>query len=335
MVIKGMIKSSLDNKQAFLREALALEKEGCQIIRLAVEKERNLKVIDILKRNVSVPIEADVHFDYRLALLSIERGADTVRLNPLNINKISRVREVVRAAIKNKVPLRVAVNSGGIRKKMPDNKLALALAGKVISYVKIIEKEGFGQIVVSAKTNCVKSTILANSILYDKLDYPIDLGLTATGPYTEGLVKSSVALGVLLYQGIGSALRVSLNSSSVEEVRAAKSILQSLGLRYFYPEIISCPTCSRCNVDLRTKVEDLKKFIYKKGLNSSGVRVALMGCPVNGPGEASSADIGIAFGRNFGMLFKSGRILKRIDEGRCLSVLKDYIEGGSYGKKRA
>lgn len=327
VVIKGMIKSCLDDERKVIKEAKDLEREGCQIIRVAVEKEKDAKIIDILRSRINIPLEADIHFDYRLALLSIERGVDSLRLNPLNIQKRTYVKEVARYALENRVPIRIGVNSGGFKKKMTDNALARGMVSKILSYVKIMEEQGLRKIMVSAKANSPAVTLLANRLLYEKLDYPIHLGLTATGPFQEGLIKSSLTLGTLLYEGIGNALRVSLNSDSLEEVRAAKIILQSLGLRSFFPEIISCPTCSRCKVNLKELVEDFKEFIYSNRFNNKNMRIALMGCPVNGPGEASCADVGIAFGKGFGVLFKEGKIVKRVPQGQCLDILKDCIKG--------
>jgi len=326
VAIKGMIKSCLDDESKVVKEAKDLEREGCQIIRVAIEKEKDAKIIGILRGIINIPLEADIHFDHRLALLSIERGVDCLRLNPLNIRRIAYVKEVARCALENRVPIRIGVNSGGFKKKTTDNALARALAGKVFSYVRIMEEQGFRKIMVSAKANSPAATILANRLLYEKLYYPIHLGLTATGPFQEGLIKSCLTLGILLYEGIGNALRVSLNSDSLEEVRVAKIILQSLGLRRFLPEIISCPTCSRCKVDLKELVEDFKRFIYSNSFNNKNMRIALMGCPVNGPGEASCADVGIAFGKDFGVLFREGKIVKRVPKGRCLDILKDYIQ---------
>jgi (E)-4-hydroxy-3-methylbut-2-enyl-diphosphate synthase len=323
LVIKGMIKSPLNNKAKVIKEAKGLEQEGCQIVRLAVEKEADADILSALKRELTVPIEADIHFNHRLALLSLKKGADCIRLNPLNIERSAHLREVVKAAKARGIPIRVGVNSGGFRGKSSDKALASAMAKKVLSYVRIIERFKFRKIMLSAKANSPKATILVNQMLKQKSSYPLHLGLTATGPFYEGLIKSSLTLGILISQGIGSAMRLSLNADSREEVRVAKHILQALGRKVYYPEIISCPTCSRCKVDLRGKVEDFRKILYQ-GRNSfynKKVKVALMGCPVNGPGEASAADLGIAFGKDFGVLFKKGKPVRRINESQYKGVL--------------
>ncbi|MBN2120662.1 MAG: (E)-4-hydroxy-3-methylbut-2-enyl-diphosphate synthase [Candidatus Omnitrophica bacterium] len=328
VVVKGMIKSSFDDRAGLIKEAKALEKEGCQILRIAIEKKQDAQIIDILKSRINIPVEADIHFDYRLAILSLEKGVDCLRLNPLNINKLKQIRQVVALAKDKDIPIRVGVNSGGFKGKRSEDLLVSSMAKEIFSYIKIMENLKFKKIMVSAKAPSARVTLKVNQLLYKKLDYPIHLGLTATGPFYEGLIKSSITLGILLYQGIGSALRVSLNSSSLEEVKAAKVILQSLGLGFFYPEIISCPTCSRCKVDLRAKVEKFKKILNSNSNNSYNkkVKIALMGCPVNGPGEASSADIGIAFGKNYGVLFKEGRPIKRIGHKLYSKVLLDSLK---------
>lgn len=327
LVVKGMIKSSLEDRGRVFKEARKLKEEGAQIIRVAVEKEEALELIEPLKEATELSLEADIHFNYNLALASLEKNIDCLRLNPLNIYKKAQVRKIIRKAKEKLIPVRVGVNSGGFRKKMKDEALAQAMVKKLISYVRLLEEEGFNDILVSAKAESCLATILANQTLSKRLPYPINLGLTATGPFFEGLIKSSLTLGILIYQGIGSSLRVSLNSDSYQEVRVARWILQALGKRRFYPEIISCPSCSRCKVDLRRKVEEFKEIIYKNKdkLYNKNVRVALMGCMVNGPGEASSSDAGVAFGKRKALLFSRGKIIKRIKEHQALESLLSLL----------
>ncbi len=328
VVVKGMLKSSLNDPERVIGEASRLEKEGCEIIRVAFERKSHSGVVKRIKKTVSVPLEADVHFDYRLALSALDLGIDALRLNPMNIYKKKEIREVVRAALINKVPIRVGINSGGFRKRVSDKQLSDLMLNKISGYVRFMEKEGFKNIMLSAKTHSLSSTVLVNRSLYRKFPYPLHLGLTASGPYTEGLIKSSSALGILLYEGIGDAVRLSLNADSFEEVKAAKILLQGVSLRRFSPEIISCPTCSRCRVDLKGKVEKFKEILYKNrnSFYNKDISIALMGCPVNGPGEAVSADIGIAFGKGYGMLFKKGEVLRRVREEEALGILLKYIE---------
>ncbi|MCD6540098.1 MAG: (E)-4-hydroxy-3-methylbut-2-enyl-diphosphate synthase [Candidatus Omnitrophica bacterium] len=328
IVIKGMIKSSLEDNKNFLKEVKLLKQEGCQILRVAIEKEGDLKVIDWLRNLIDVPLEADIHFNYRLALSALEKGVDCLRLNPLNIYRKPQLTKIAKLAKEKSTPVRVGVNSGGFKKKMGSRELAQAMVKKIFSYVEFLESLDFRKIMVSAKADSCLATILANQILYKKLPYPIHLGLTATGPLYEGLIKSSLTLGILIYQGIGSAIRVSLNSSSWEEVRTAGWILQSLGKGQFYPEIISCPTCSRCKVDLKKKVEKFKEMVYKNrdSLYNKNIKVALMGCAVNGPGEASTSDLGLAFAGRRALLFKRGKIIKAIEEKDSLDTLWYFLK---------
>jgi (E)-4-hydroxy-3-methylbut-2-enyl-diphosphate synthase len=327
VLIKAMIKSGLDNPRKVISEAVSLESEGCEILRLAIEKQTSIDVMSKLKKKLNIPIEADIHFDYRLALQSLEKGADMIRLNPANIYKARQVSQVIAAAKEFNVPIRVGLNSGGIKKRVSDKKLALLVFDKMKKYIKFIEKQGFSNLVISAKTHSLGSTLRLNRMMDSEFRFPINLGLTASGPYEEGLVKSSMALGILISKGIGDAIRLSLNSDSLQEVKIAKQVLQFLGLRRFFPEIISCPTCSRCKVDLRTKVEKIKQALYKQPNKyyNKNATLALMGCPVNGPGEAAAADIGIAFGRDYGLLFKKGKKIKRIKEKDFIRILLDNI----------
>ncbi len=328
IVVKGMIKSPLEEERKVLREAQKLKEEGAQILRIAIEKESDLKLIEVLKKSTELPLEADIHFNYNLALLALEKNIDCLRLNPSNIYKRPQVRKIAKKAKENSIPIRVGVNSGGFRKRMSKDELASAMVRRVFSYISLLEEEDFKNILVSAKADSCLSTILANQILYKKLPYPINLGLTATGPLYEGLIKTSLSLGILIYQGIGQAIRVSLNTDSWEEVRVAYWILQSLGRGYFYPQIVSCPTCSRCKVNLREKVEEFKENIYKNKdkLYNKNIKVALMGCMVNGPGEASSSDVGLAFGKKKAILFKGGKIIRTIGEEDSLSSLLYFLK---------
>ena len=307
--IKGMIKSPLSKLGEVVGEVKRLEKEGAEAIRVAVCDEKAAGVIRQLKKHSKLPFVADVHFNYRVALKAINEGFQGVRLNPLNIYKKKEVREVVRAAGKAKVSIRIGVNSGGFRKTFSSEKaLAEEMVRRAADYIKIFEKDGFFDIMVSLKASTVKTTILANRIFSQKFSYPLHLGITATGPFGEAVVKSSIGIGRLLSEGIGSIIRVSLTAPSFWEIRIAKYILQALGIRSFGPQIISCPTCSRCEVDLIKIVEKFKKELERKKFKKP-LSIALMGCVVNGPGEAHQADIGVAFGKSKAAIFRKNKIL--------------------------
>ena len=326
--IKGMLKSSLQDKEGVIREARRLEREGAEAIRVAVEKRSDAKIAGVLKRKVSVPLAADVHFDYRLALGSIEAGFDQIRLNPLNIYRREEVKEVAKELKKAGVPLRVGINSGGFKKDFSNaESIAKEMVKVVANYLNIIEKEGFFDIMVSLKTSGIDSTLIANKEFRRHFDYPLHLGVTATGPFLEGVVKSSLGVGMMLSSGIGDIIRVSLTGPSWQEIKVAQYILQSLGLRSFFPEVISCPTCSRCNVDLPGIVDKLRKELSKLDNISLPRKIAVMGCVVNGPGEAYQADIGLAFGRKRAAIFKKDRIVGWTDENNALRDLIDKIGG--------
>jgi len=316
-----MLKSPTTNIRQLSEEAKTLEKEGAEAIRIAVKEERDANLAHILKRKIKTPFVADVHFNYRLAILAIEKGFDSIRLNPLNITKPDQVRQIIRLAKQNRVSIRVGVNSGGFKKKFPSPQaLAEAMLGKVRDYLAIFEKEGFFDIMVSLKGTDVLSTKIANELFAKEFDYPLHLGVTATGPFLCGVIKSSIALGDLLSRGIGNVIRVSLTAPSFWEIRVAKYILEALNLRKFGPQIISCPTCSRCEVDLISIVEKFQKSLNRLNLKKP-LQIALMGCVVNGPGEAYQADIGAAFSKNKAVIFKKDKILGQSNEKRIINDL--------------
>ena len=307
--IKGMLKTPTHKTQELIEEAKSLEEEGAEAIRMAVKEESAVKLRQILKKHISVPMVADIHFHYKLALEAIDAGFEGIRLNPLNITKESEVREVARAAKKNKVSIRVGVNSGGFKRRFKSvDEQAGVMVGEAARYLKMLEKFGFYDTMVSLKGADAATTIAANRLFAKKFAYPLHLGVTATGLYEQALVKSAIGIGVLLNEGIGNVIRVSLSAPSVLEIRAAKNILTALGLRRFGPEIISCPTCSRCEVDLINIVKDFEKAL-RESCFKKPVKIAVMGCVVNGPGEAYQADIGAAFGRDKAAIFKKDKIL--------------------------
>ncbi len=319
--IKGMIKSPFSNRDAVLAEARQLEKEGAEAIRLAIKEEKDAALARILKKHINVPLVADIHFQYRFALAAIENGFDAIRLNPLNIEKESEVKEVAREAKKANIAIRIGINSGGFKKDFASSQaLAKQMVKVVANYIRILERERFFDIMVSLKGSDPLSTIMANELFAKDFDYPLHLGVTATGSFLSGVVKSSIGLGQLLSQGIGSVIRVSLTAPSFTEIQVAKYILQALNLRAFGPQIISCPTCSRCEVNLIQMVEKLQEKLDKVS-DAKPIRVALMGCVVNGPGEARQADIGAAFGQRKAVIFRKDKIIGRSDEKNILNDL--------------
>ncbi|MBU2473856.1 MAG: flavodoxin-dependent (E)-4-hydroxy-3-methylbut-2-enyl-diphosphate synthase [Candidatus Omnitrophica bacterium] len=328
--IKAMLKTPTREVKKLIKEACQLKQEGAEAIRLAVREEKDARILSLLKKEVDLPFVADVHFHYQCALLAIEQGFDAIRLNPLNIYKKNQVKEVARKAKAYGISMRVGVNSGGFKRKF-NNPLAQAKAmvSACAGYLKVLEAVEFFDIMVSLKGSDVMSTIWANRLFAQKFNYPLHLGVTASGPFLEGTVKSSIGLGSLLQEGIGDIIRVSLTAASFWEIRLAKEILQALGLRAFGPQIISCPTCSRCEVNL---IDIVDKF--KKELQSSDVKqpltIALMGCVVNGPGEASQADIGAAFGKTRAAIFKDGKILKQTSQNK---VIEELLKGVKHGFK--
>jgi len=321
--IKGMLKVSFDNPRALISEAKRLEHEGAEAIRMAIRKEQDVKLFSLLKKHVSVPLVSDIHFHSKLAISAIKEGFEGVRLNPLNISKKKQVREIAQLAKQQNTSIRVGINSGGFKKDFSSSKkLAQAMVRECLRYLRVLESENFFDIMVSLKGSDIRSTLIANEMLAESCNYPIHLGITASGPFLEGLIKSSVGLGSLLYRGIGNIVRVSLTAPSYQEIRVAKHILQGLGLRKFDTEVISCPTCSRCEVNLIDIVDRFKKELKNLGFNKP-IRIAIMGCVVNGPGEAYQADIGVAFGKKKAAIFRKNKILGWSSEKK---IIKDLMK---------
>lgn len=320
IAIQSMTNTTTASVENTIKQIRELESSGCEIVRVAIQNNEDARAIKKIRPKIHIPLVADIHFNWRLALEAIDSGADKIRLNPGNIYKKNEIKEVVSALKQANIPLRVGLNSGSVKENsshklnMPDRLVHAAL-----SYIRMIEKLKFNNIVISLKASNVLDTIEAYRKISGVCDYPLHLGLTATGLPQQGAVKSAVALGVLLSEGIGDTLRVSLTDDPVEEVKIAKYILEALNIRRFGPEIISCPTCGRCEVDLIKIVKDLECSL------SASIRkpfkMAVMGCVVNGPGEAKEADIGIAFGKKEGLLFKKGKPTKKINAKECVKVL--------------
>lgn len=338
--IQSMANAESRDVKAVVSQIKALEKAGCEIVRIAVKNSDDAEAVREIKKRINIPLVCDIHFNYQLALKAIRMGADKIRLNPGNINKPEEVAAVARAAKNAGIPIRVGLNSGSVKISSRERDMASALVNSAISYTKMLEASGFHDIIISLKASDVITTIGAYRRMSEHSDYPLHLGVTAAGPYDAGIVKSSIGIGSLLADGIGDTVRVSLTSDPVNEVKAARLMLGALGLRRFGPEIISCPTCGRCQVDLIGIVSDLERNLstmnYKLSTSATKIggsacggkrplTIAVMGCEVNGPGEAMCADIGVAFGKNSGMLFKNGKIFKKVAAKNAVKELLSLL----------
>lgn len=323
--IQSMLNIPADNIEASAEQAKALEKAGCEIIRAAVPKIENVPLITALKNAVSVPIVADIHFDYKIALACVEAGVDKIRINPGNIGGAEKVRAVADACKSRNVPIRIGVNSGSLEKEMLKKYGAPtpeALTESALNHVRLLNDCDFDDIVISIKSSDVRLMIAAYRLLSKQTNYPLHLGVTEAGTEHMGILKSAVGIGSLLCDGIGDTIRVSLTADPVKEVSAARDILKACGMGGGV-EIVSCPTCGRTKIDLiklANRVEEMLKDEQKP------LKVAVMGCAVNGPGEAREADIGIAGGDGEGLIFKKGEILRKVPENMILEELKKEIE---------
>lgn len=325
--VQSMTKTDTKNVNATVKQIKNLEKAGCEIIRLAVPDMEAAKAIGTIKQSVSIPMIADIHFDWRLALEALKQGVDGLRINPGNIGTKWKVAEVVKAAADRSVPIRIGVNAGSLEKNLLakyGHPSPEALVESASGHIDILENLGFKSIKVSLKASNVPATIAAYRLFSKKYRYPLHVGISEAGPPSTGIIKSSVGIGILLSEGIGDTIRVSLTAEPAEEVRVAYEILKALHIRKKGAEIISCPTCGRCNIDIKklaAKVEAKLKKIKKP------ITVAVMGCVVNGPGEAREADFGIAGGKGRGILFKKGKIIKQVKEEDLFNALLKEIEG--------
>lgn len=324
--IQSMLNAPADDVAANVSQAKRLEEAGCQIIRVAIPDRNAVGLISKLKETVSVPIVADIHFDYRLALESVAAGVDKIRINPGNIGEESRVKEVVQACKQHEIPIRVGVNSGSLEKHILEkhgSPTAQAMVDSALYHTSLIEKYDYNQIAISMKSSNVPTTIQAYRLAAQQCDYPLHLGVTEAGTAHMGLIKSSIGIGSLLCDGIGDTIRVSLTDDPVNEVYAAKDILKAIGMQTEGITFISCPTCGRTKINLialATEVEERLKSCPKT------LTVAIMGCAVNGPGEAREADIGIAGGDGCALLFKKGEILRKIPEENVVEELLKEID---------
>jgi (E)-4-hydroxy-3-methylbut-2-enyl-diphosphate synthase len=321
VVVQSMTKTPTHDIAATVAEITRLETAGCEIVRLAVPDERAARALPEIKKRVVLPVIADIHFDFRLALASLRAGVDGLRLNPGTIGSRENVRRVAAAAKARGVPIRIGVNSGSLEKRLLaryGGATPEAMVESALGHIRLLEDLGFDLIKVSLKASDVGRTVAAYRLLADRVDYPLHLGITEAGSGEAGVIKSAVGLGILLSEGLGDTIRVSLTSPPEEEVRVAFSILQSLGLRARGVNFISCPTCGRVEVDLMKLAAEAAGRLRSI---SVPLTVALMGCMVNGPGEAKEADVGIACGRRAGVLFRKGKLVRRVEEGRIVSEL--------------
>ena len=329
VAIQSMTKTKTSDVEQTVLQIKQLELAGCQIVRLAIKDSADAAALKRIKAKVKIPLVADIHFDWRLAIAAIENGADKIRLNPGNIDKPKDIQTVIRALKSANIPLRIGLNSGSVKDSGPrKSSMTDRLVASCMNYVRSIEQLKFDKIVISLKANNVLDTVEAYRKMAKVCSYPLHLGVTATGSAYNGIIKSSVAIGALLLEGIGDTMRVSLTDNPQEEVRAAKCILESLGLRNPAVQLISCPTCGRCEVDLINLVKELETKLTseKYALSGSPLKVAVMGCVVNGPGEAKEADLGVAFGKNQGILFSHGKIVKKIAVDNCARILLQEIK---------
>ncbi len=322
--VQSMCNTDTRDSKSTVKQILELEKAGCEIIRVAVPDMTAAKAIKDIKKNIHIPLVADIHFDYNLALESIKNGVDKVRINPGNIGSNQNVKKVVDACKDKNIPIRIGINTGSLEKgaEKKYGRTAKAMVESALSHIKILEKLHFYNIVISMKASDIQRTVEAYELLSKKVSYPLHLGITEAGTINIGTVKSSVGLGIMLFKGIGDTIRVSLTGDPLEEVRVGWEILKSLKLRSRGVNLISCPTCGRTEIDLiglANKVEKALTSIDKP------ITVAVMGCVVNGPGEAKEADIGIAGGHHQGVIFKKDQIICTVPEEKILEVLLSEI----------
>ncbi len=324
--IQSMTNTKTEDVRATVEQIHRLEAAGCEIVRSTVPTVEAAKAFSEIRKEITIPLVADIHFDYKLAILAIENGADKIRINPGNIGGCDNLREVVTAAKERNVPIRVGVNSGSLEKELVAKYHGVTAEGLVESArdkVHMIEEFGYDNIVVSIKSSDVLMCVRAHELLAPDCKYPLHVGITEAGTVKAGNIKSAIGLGIILNEGIGDTIRVSLTGDPVEEIVSAKQILRTLNLRKGGIEVVSCPTCGRTNIDLIALASQVEKLVAGYDLD---IKVACMGCVVNGPGEAKEADIGIAGGIGEGLLIKKGEVIKKIPENELLSTLKFELD---------
>ncbi len=325
VLIQSMTNTKTEDVAATVAQILELEKAGCEIIRCAVPTMEAAAAFAEIKKQIHIPLVSDVQFDYRLAISSIEHGADKIRINPGNIGNRERIKAVVDTARDHQIPIRVGVNSGSLEKALLEKYHGVTAEGLVesaLAEVGMIEDLGYDQIVISIKSSDVMMSIKAHELLAEKTAYPLHIGITEAGSVYAGSIKSAVGLGVILYEGIGDTIRVSLTGPPLEEVKAARRILKSLGMGRGGVEVVSCPTCGRTEIDLIGLANQVETLVQDLPLD---IKVSVMGCPVNGPGEAREADVGIAGGKGVGLLFRKGEIIRKVPEEQLLDCLREEL----------
>ncbi len=326
VLIQSMCNTKTQDVEATVNQISALTAAGCDIIRVAVPDMEAAEAVKEIKKRITIPLVADIHFDYRLAIAAIQSGADKIRINPGNIGSADRVRAVVEKAKEYDIPIRVGVNSGSLEKELLEKYGGVTAEGIVESAlhkVSMIEELGYENLVISIKSSDVLMCVKAHELIARQTDYPLHVGITESGTLTSGTIKSSVGLGIILHQGIGDTIRVSLTGDPVEEVKTARIILKTLGLRRGGVEVVSCPTCGRTRIDLISLANQVEEMVSR--YDHLDVKVAVMGCVVNGPGEAREADIGIAGGMGEGLLIKKGQVIRKVPEDQLLRALEDEL----------
>jgi len=326
IAIQSMTNTKTEDVEATVKQILALEAAGCEIIRCAAPTMEAAKAFADIKKQIHIPLVADIHFDYRLAIAAMENGADKVRINPGNIGSAEKIKAVVDAARERNIPLRVGVNSGSLEKHLIEKYGGVTAEGLVESALHqaaLIEDMGYDNLVISIKSSDVLMCVRAHELIADKTMHPLHVGITESGTVTSGNIKSSIGLSLILGQGIGDTIRVSLTADPVEEIASAKQILKTLGLRKGGIEVVSCPTCGRTRIDLISLAKQVEELVKNYPLD---IKVAVMGCVVNGPGEAREADLGIAGGIGEGLVIKKGEILRKVKEEELLSELKAELD---------
>lgn len=326
VAIQSMTNTPTQDVKATVEQILRLEDAGCEIIRCTVPDMEAAEALTEIKKQIHIPLVADIHFDYKMAIAAMEHGADKIRINPGNIGSIDRVKAVVEVAKERQIPIRVGVNSGSLEKNLVEKYHGVTAEGIVesaLDKVKMIEDLGYRNLVVSIKSSDVLMCAKAHELLAQTCPYPLHVGITESGTVWSGNIKSAVGLGMILGQGIGNTIRVSLTGDPVEEIRSAKLILRTLGLRKGGIEVVSCPTCGRTKIDLISLAHQVEALVANYPLD---IKVAVMGCAVNGPGEAKEADLGIAGGIGEGLLIKKGEIVRKVPEGELLQALKDELD---------
>lgn len=326
ILIQSMTNTRTEDVQATVAQILELEKAGCEIIRCTVPTQEAAEALSEIKKQIHIPLVADIHFDYRMAIAAMENGADKIRINPGNIGGADRIKAVVDVARERNIPIRVGVNSGSLERNLVEKYGGVTAEGIVesaLDKVHLIEEQGYDNLVISIKSSDVLMCVRAHELLADKTDYPLHVGITESGTVNSGNIKSAIGLGLILHQGIGDTIRVSLTGNPVEEIKSARLILRTLGLRKGGIEVVSCPTCGRTQIDLIGLASKVEKLVEDYTLD---IKVAVMGCAVNGPGEAREADLGVAGGKGEGLLIKKGEIIRKVPEEQLLAALKDELD---------